>query len=69
MPEVKFLFDFGSPNAYLSHKVIPQIEARTGVRFAYAPILPADRTAPLRLPDWLHKTGGDEVVSFAAEEG
>lgn len=39
MPEVKFLFDFGSPNAYLSHKVIPQIEARTGVRFAYAPIL------------------------------
>ena len=39
MPEVKFLFDFGSPNAYLSHKAIPQIEARTGVRFDYAPIL------------------------------
>ncbi|ARU04057.1 disulfide bond formation protein DsbA [Comamonas serinivorans] len=34
-----FLFDFGSPNAYLSHKVIPQIEARTGARFTYVPIL------------------------------
>lgn len=44
------------------------LEARRG-GLAYAPILPADRTTPLRLPDWLHKTGGDEVVSFAAEEG
>ena len=24
-----FLFDFGSPNAYLAHQVIPAIEART----------------------------------------
>ena len=29
-PTVQFLFDFGSPNAYLCHKVIPEIEARTG---------------------------------------
>lgn len=36
---VKFLFDFGSPNAYLCHKVIPAIEARTGVAFEYVPIL------------------------------
>ncbi|WP_321784875.1 2-hydroxychromene-2-carboxylate isomerase [Paraburkholderia sp. J94] len=36
---VQFLFDFGSPNAYLSHKVIPAIEARHGVRFEYVPIL------------------------------
>jgi len=36
---VEFLFDFGSPNAYLCHKVIPSIEARTGSRFAYVPIL------------------------------
>lgn len=36
---VEFLFDFGSPNAYLCHKVIPAIEARTGVRFTYVPIL------------------------------
>ncbi len=36
---VEFLFDFGSPNAYLSHLVIPQIEARTGVSFDYVPVL------------------------------
>ena len=36
---VEFLFDFGSPNAYLSHRVIPAIEARTGARFAYVPVL------------------------------
>lgn len=35
----EFLFDFGSPNAYLSHLVIPRIEARTGVKFKYVPIL------------------------------
>ena len=35
----QFLFDFGSPNAYLAHKVIPAIEARTGVLFTYVPVL------------------------------
>jgi 2-hydroxychromene-2-carboxylate isomerase len=35
----QFLFDFGSPNAYLCHKVLPEIESRTGVRFEYLPIL------------------------------
>jgi 2-hydroxychromene-2-carboxylate isomerase len=34
-----FYFDFGSPNAYLSHRVIPDIEARTGVTFEYRPTL------------------------------
>ena len=38
-PTVQFLFDFGSPNAYLCHKVIPEIETRTGVRFEYVPVL------------------------------
>jgi 2-hydroxychromene-2-carboxylate isomerase len=38
-PKVEFLFDFGSPNAFLSHRVIPAIEARTGVRFDYVPVL------------------------------
>lgn len=38
-PVVQFLFDFGSPNAYLCHKVIPAIELRTGVKFEYVPIL------------------------------
>jgi 2-hydroxychromene-2-carboxylate isomerase len=33
------LFDFGSPNCYLSHLVIPEIERRTGVRFELVPIL------------------------------
>lgn len=37
--KVEFLFDFGSPNAYFCHQVIPAIEARTGVRFTYVPIL------------------------------
>jgi 2-hydroxychromene-2-carboxylate isomerase len=36
---VQFHFDFGSPNAYLSHKVLPEIERRTGVKFDYVPIL------------------------------
>lgn len=36
---VEFLFDFGSPNAYLAHKLIPAIEARTGASFLYTPIL------------------------------
>ena len=36
---VEFHFDFGSPNAYLSHVVIPEIERRTGVRFEYFPVL------------------------------
>lgn len=38
-PSVEFHFDFGSPNAYLSHLVIPALEARTGVRVRYVPIL------------------------------
>jgi len=39
MSDVAFYFDFGSPNAYLSHKVIPEIEARTGAKFDYVPVL------------------------------
>jgi 2-hydroxychromene-2-carboxylate isomerase len=38
-PHVEFHFDFGSPNAYLAHRVIPSIEQRTGVRFEYVPVL------------------------------
>ena len=38
-PRVEFLFDFGSPNAYLAHLVIPAIERRTGLQFAYLPVL------------------------------
>jgi 2-hydroxychromene-2-carboxylate isomerase len=39
MPSAEFLFDFASPNAYLAHRVLPKIEARTGVRFTYTPVL------------------------------
>jgi len=39
MSLVEFHFDFGSPNAYLAHLVIPQIERRTGGKFAYVPVL------------------------------
>jgi 2-hydroxychromene-2-carboxylate isomerase len=39
MVKVEFHFDFGRPNAYLSHLVIPEIEKRTGVKFEYVPVL------------------------------
>ena len=39
MAHVEFHFDFGSPNAYLSHIVIPDIERRTGAKFEYVPVL------------------------------
>ncbi|MGB6555496.1 MAG: 2-hydroxychromene-2-carboxylate isomerase [Candidatus Binataceae bacterium] len=39
MIKVEFHFDFGSPNAYLSHLVIPEVEKRTGVKFEYIPVL------------------------------
>jgi 2-hydroxychromene-2-carboxylate isomerase len=35
----QFMFDFGSPNAFLSHEAIPAIEKRTGTKFEYVPIL------------------------------
>ncbi len=34
-----FYFDFASPNAYLAHRVVPGIAARTGARFEYVPAL------------------------------
>ena len=39
MPRVEFLFDFGSPNAYLAHKLVPEIERRTAATFEYVPVL------------------------------
>ena len=37
--KIEFHFDFGSPNAYLSHLAIPEIEKRLGIEFEYVPIL------------------------------
>ena len=39
MAKVEFHFDFGSPNAYLAHLVVPEIERRIGAKFEYVPIL------------------------------
>jgi 2-hydroxychromene-2-carboxylate isomerase len=39
MRDIEFHFDFGSPNCFLAHRVIPGIEQRTGARFRYVPIL------------------------------
>lgn len=39
MTSVEFHFDFGSPNAYLAHKVLPEISKRTGVPITYVPVL------------------------------
>lgn len=36
---LQFLFDFGSPNAYLCHKVLPAFTARTGASVEYVPVL------------------------------
>ncbi|MFB6450204.1 2-hydroxychromene-2-carboxylate isomerase [Bradyrhizobium tunisiense] len=38
-PKVEFMFDFGSPNAYLAEIAIPGIEQRTGAKFEYVPVL------------------------------
>ena len=39
MTHCQFFYDFGSPNAYLSHLIIPEIEKRNGIVFDYIPIL------------------------------
>jgi 2-hydroxychromene-2-carboxylate isomerase len=37
--KIEFHYDFGSPNAYLVHKVIPATTPKTGIEFDYVPIL------------------------------
>lgn len=39
MPSFEFHFDFGSPNAYFCHKVLPVLVKRTGVPCTYVPVL------------------------------
>ena len=39
MAVLEFHFDFGSPNAYMAHKVLPNIEQRNDVTFDYIPVL------------------------------
>ena len=75
---VEFLFDFGSPNAYFCHRVIPAIEARTGVQFSYVPILLgglfklANNRSPMEaFADIPHKRAYDrlEVERFVTRHG
>lgn len=35
----EFLFDFGGPNSYLAHKLLPDLCVRTGAEVVYVPIL------------------------------
>lgn len=35
----EFLFDFGGPNSYLAHKLLPDLCVRTGAEVGYVPIL------------------------------
>ncbi|MBK9002710.1 MAG: 2-hydroxychromene-2-carboxylate isomerase [Sphingomonadales bacterium] len=35
----EFLFDFGGPNSYLAHKVLPELCKETGATAVYVPIL------------------------------
>ena len=39
MSKYEFLFDFGSPNAYMAYHVLPEVEKRTDVSFEYVPVL------------------------------
>ncbi len=39
MAKLDFFFDFGSPNAYYSYKVLPDILARTGAEIEIHPVL------------------------------
>ena len=38
-PQIDFYYDFGSPNAYIAHKVLPGLAARAGAKLTYKPIL------------------------------
>lgn len=75
---IDFLFDFGSPNAYLSHAVIPSMEQRLEVKFQYVPILlgglfkltgnrsPAETTAEVQnKPEYLQR----DTERFIARHG
>ena len=39
MAKLDFIFDFASPNAYYSYKVLPNILARTGAEMEIHPVL------------------------------
>jgi 2-hydroxychromene-2-carboxylate isomerase len=76
-PAVEFHFDFGSPNAYLAHLVVPEIERRTGVRFAYVPVLlggvfkATNNVSPAVVEAALRESGlpASDLLALAADAG
>lgn len=39
MQDIEFMYDFGSPNAYLVHRVLPGLAERYNARLRYVPVL------------------------------
>jgi len=39
MQTIELIYDFGSPNAYLMHKVLPGLAQRAGAELRYTPVL------------------------------
>lgn len=39
MSDIEFYYDFGSPNAYLVHKVLPRLVEKHGAQIVYKPVL------------------------------
>jgi 2-hydroxychromene-2-carboxylate isomerase len=39
MQQIEFMYDFGSPNAYLVHKCLPEIASKTSAEIVFHPIL------------------------------
>jgi 2-hydroxychromene-2-carboxylate isomerase len=39
MKSFDFIYDFASPNVYLMHKIMGQIEDRSGAKARYVPVL------------------------------
>jgi len=39
MQDIEFMYDFGSPNAYLAHRVLPALAERHDARLRYVPVL------------------------------
>ena len=77
MAKVEFHFDFGSPNSYLAHLVIPEIEERTGAKFEYVPVLlggvfkltnnrsPAESMAGIKKRNAIHHMHKNEIAKIA----
>lgn len=69
--EIEFHFDFGSPNAYLAHLLIPALEQNKNVKVRYVPVLvggifKATNNTP---PFILHKEVTNKIAYMKVEVG